>query len=236
MRLTRSAPPPAAASAPSARALAAPALAAYVVAAGALAGCFGGTLPARELYRLRPLPPAAAAPGDSVATLVSVEPYATPGVYARPEIVYRVGETEYGTYPNREWALPLGAVLATRTAEALRQLPGGATRVQDGAAAGPARGLVWRATVREFEEVDRGSRVSASVRLDALLVRAEDDSVLWRGSASAERSVVPPNVMVAVVDSLATAAGAAVADLVRAAGPTLRAAGAARGIAVTVRH
>ena len=193
----------------------------------ALVGCLGGTLPARELYRLRPLLPPTVPTGDSVATLLAVEPYGTPGVYARPEIVYRVGDTAYGTYPNREWALPLGGMLATRTAEALRQLPGGATRVQDGAEAGPARGLVWRGTVREFEEVDRGSRVSASVRLDAQLVRASDDSVLWRGSASAERVVVPPNVMTAVVDSLAAATGAAVAELVRDAGPTLRGAGRA---------
>ncbi|HEY0780443.1 MAG TPA: ABC-type transport auxiliary lipoprotein family protein [Gemmatirosa sp.] len=208
--------------------------AAAVPLAALAAACFRGTLPARELYRLRPIPPAVAAPArDSVASLLAVEPYGTPGVYARPEIVYRVGETEYGTYPNREWALPLGTMLATVTATSLRQLPGGATRVQEGTATASAHGLVWRGTVREFEEVDRGARVTASVRLEAQLVRASDDSVLWRGSAGAERAVVPPNVMTAVVDSLAAATSAAVADLVRDAGPTLRAASVARPSART---
>ena len=76
--------------------------------------------------------------------------------------------------------------------------------------------------------------MTASVRLEAQLVRASDDSVLWRGSAGAERAVVPPNVMTAVVDSLAAATSAAVADLVRDAGPTLRAADVPRTVARSV--
>ncbi len=202
----------------------------------ALLGCFGRGLPARELYRLRPLPPptTAAVPATSAAATVrvplTVEAYATPGVYAGPSIVYRVDETRYGTYPHREWAVPLGTMLATLTAESLRRdAPGGGTDVRDGDRAGGARGLVWRGTVREFEEVDRGrgrrdAQVSAAVRLEAQLVRAADDSVVWRGEALARRTVVPPESMTAVVDSLAAAAGEAVARLVRDAAPALRSA------------
>ena len=192
-----------------------------------LAACFRGALPARELYQLRPQPAAAppALADAAAAPSIAVEAYTTPGVYADPQIVYRVGDAQYGTYPTREWAVPLGTMLATRTAEALRAaLPGAERRVQDGPLEGPARGLVWRGTVREFEEVDRGRQVSAAVQLEARLVRAADDSTVWQGSARAERAVTPSTSMPAVVDSLAAAAGASIAELVRSASPTIRAA------------
>jgi len=204
-----------------------------LLAAAPLAGCLRGTLPPRELYRLRPLPAASTAPatprlGTPPLPPLTIEPYATPGVYAGPEIVYRVGDVRYGTYPNRAWAVPLGAMLAALTTEQLLALDGGPRRVEDGAGAGGARGLVWRGVVREFEEVDRergtgGPPVSAAVRLDARLVRAADDSVLWQGSAQIERPVTPPDRMTAVVDGLADAAHQAIEQLVRDAEPAMRA-------------
>ncbi len=207
-------------------------LAAALPAAALAAACFRGTLPAREFYRLRPAsaaaPAAAPAPGAPRLPALTVEPYATPGVYAGPGIVYRVGETRYGTYPNREWAVPLGAMLAAITAEQLRALGGGP--VEDGAGGGGAHGLVWRGVVREFEEVDRGPQVSAAVRLDARLVRARDDSVLWQGSAKLERPVAAAREMTAVVDGLAEAAAQAVTRLVAEAAPAMRAE-AARAVA-----
>ena len=225
-----------------------PARAARALAACGLAACFG-SLPARELYRLRPVapeaPPAnaggtgagraadAGAPAEAGAALF-VEPYATPGVYGEPGIVYRVGDAQYGNYPNREWALPLGGMLATLTAGALAQVDGAPRRVEDGANAGrgtAARGLVWRGVVREFEEVDRGRQVTAAVWLDARLVRAADDSVLWQGSARLERPVTPPDQMTAVVDGLSDAAQRTVAQLAEAAAPALRRAAAARAAA-----
>lgn len=205
-------------------------------AAAVLAGCFG-SLPARELYRLRPPTAAGATPADRSGAdpapsasnadipVLAVEPYTTPGVYAGAQIVYRVGEAQYGTYPTREWALPLGGMLATLTTQSVATMEGGAGRVQDGRQTGPARGLVWRGVVREFEEVDRGRRVTAAVWLDAQLVRAADDSVLWTGSAQLEQNVSPPDAMTAVVDALSTGAQRAVADLVRQAAPAMRAAG-----------
>ena len=216
-------------------------LAALVAAGGA---CFRGTLPPRELYRLRP-PAGAASPAAAdgsrtfsaaaleggspvLAVPLVVDAYATPGVYAEPQIVYRVGETRYGTYPTREWALPLGAMLAALTAEALRAEPATGGRVQEGAGPGAARGLVWRGSVREFEEVDRGALVFAAVRLEAQLVRAADDSVLWQGATRIERPVTPPRAIAAVVDSLSALSAAAVAGMVREAAPALRAAAAAQ--------
>ncbi len=160
-------------------------------------------------------------------------------MYAGSAIIYRVGETRYGTYPTREWAVPLGTMLATITAESLRGVSGGVGQVIDGLHASGTRGLVWRGTVREFEEVDREggpreTRVSTVVRLDAQLVRAADDSVVWQGFAEARRAVVPPNAMPAVVDGLADAAHAAIEELVRNAEPALRSPAVQR--AVSAHH
>ena len=194
-----------------------------ILAAAVTAGCFGGTLPARELYRLRPLAaPALSAPsqpsGPSAQAggrpWVLVEPYVTPGLYADPQIVYRVGETSYGTYANREWAIPLATMLGSLTVEALRASPATAGQVSDDPAVLGSGGLIWRATVREFEEVDRGKTVSAAAHLEALLIRAADDSVLWQGAARLEQRVPQPT-MAAVVDALSTLAASAITKLVR---------------------
>jgi hypothetical protein len=64
-----------------------------------------------------------------------------------------------------------------------------------------AYSYVWRGLVRELEEVDRGTQVFAVVRLDARVVRARDDSILWSGSARAER-LVPEGTMPAIVEAL----------------------------------
>jgi uncharacterized lipoprotein YmbA len=198
------------------------------------AACVRGTIAPVELYRLAPVPSVSAAASGTDVTdestdaraggpLVSVEPYTTPGIYGDPQIVYREGNTRYGTYPNREWAIPLGTMLATLTMETLRRQPGLAGRVLEADQAAAGRGLVWRGTVREFEEVDRGSRVSAAVQLDARLLRAADDSVLWSGSGRAEGPVSRPTDMAAVVESLSSLTATVVATLARDARPALRA-------------
>ena len=216
------------------------ALAVVALATVASAACLRRAAAPPELYRLRAIPRTEASAGGiagadrtdgagavaASAPLLTVEPYATPGVYGEPQIVYREGDTRYGTYPNREWALPLGTMLAALTSERLRLEPALAVRVQDGARAAAGGGLLWRGVVREFEEVDRGGRVFAVVRLDATLVRAADDSVLWSGSARAEGGVGQTTDMTVVVDSLSSLATRVVATLARDAGPVLRAAGA----------
>jgi uncharacterized lipoprotein YmbA len=149
-----------------------------------------------------------------LALPLHVEAYDTPGVYADPQIVYRDDAMRYATYPNREWAIPLGTMLATLTAETLRHALGPGARVHDGDA--PAsRALVWRGTVREFEEVERGGQVFASVRLEAQLVRTDDDSTVWLGSARAEALVGRTTDMAVVADSLSSAASRVVATLAR---------------------
>jgi uncharacterized lipoprotein YmbA len=206
------------------------------------AGCVRGSLPTRELYRLRTVfdaTPSASSRtngmggrnGDGVAASrespegtppIAVEMYATPGVYSDPQIVYRVDDVRYATYPNREWALPLGAMLATLTAESLRREFALGTRIQEGVSRAPGNGLLWRGTVREFEEVNRGREVFAAVRLSAALVRVSDDSVVWQGEAHAERPVVPPNAMTAVVDTLSAVAASVIRELASQAQEAIR--------------
>ena len=216
------------------------ALAAVVMVFSALllVACVRGSLPAKELYRLRPASAAATAtdgdatdgraPGAAVSLAVPlvVEPYVTSGIYGSPQLVYRVDDVRYGTYPNREWAVPLGSLLSALTVETLRREPATGGRVDDMTSPPPDDALVWRGIVREFEEINRGKLVFAGVRLEAALVRARDDSVLWRGDARVERPVVPPTLMSAVVDSLSSAATQAVRQLARGAEPALRAAAA----------
>lgn len=178
----------------------------------ALAGC-ARALPPLERYRLRPVPESKASPQPAnPSEIIAVEPYRTEGIYADPQIVYRVGETTYGAYPNREWALPLSTMLADATVALLRNSPGGPARVADEEVTG-APELVWRGAVREFEEVDRGDRVFAAVHLEGAVVRAADDSLLWQGSARVERPVPQPT-MPAVVDALSELTTAAIGRLV----------------------
>lgn len=179
-----------------------------------------GRGPPLERYRLLPVPADSGASRVPADQTIAVEPYVTQGIYAEPQIVYRVGEASYGAYPNREWAIPLSSMLADATVRRLRAAPGGAERVTDDAAGG-AHELVWRGRVREFEEVDRGDSVLAAVHLDGAVVRVADDSVLWQGSARAERRVPEAKSMPAVVDALSALTAAAVDQLVREAEPTL---------------
>jgi ABC-type uncharacterized transport system auxiliary subunit len=194
--------------------------------AGVLLSCVHGTLPPRELYRLLPLDSAAATHArarDSASDApvldgaLQVEPYQTPGLYGDPAIVYRVGETQYGTYSSREWAIPLSNMLATLTVDVLRATSFAAGPVVSEAAADNGARYKWRGTVREFEEVNRGRQLLAAVHLDASIVRARDDSLLWHGSARIERGVSEPT-MSAIVAALSALADSAVAELAQQAG------------------
>jgi ABC-type uncharacterized transport system auxiliary subunit len=174
-----------------------------------LGGCFHGKLAPREYYRLR-LPERA----DSVTLLghdgtaeslltggVAIVPYVTPGLYGDGNIVYRIDDSAYGAYPNREWAVPLQTMLGMLTEDVFRARP----MTRDPAVFDPpsphSYPYVWRGFVRELEEVDRGNQVFAVVRLDARLIRARDDSILWAGSARSER-LVPEGTMPAIVEAL----------------------------------
>jgi uncharacterized lipoprotein YmbA len=192
-----------------------------IIMAGVLLGaCLGGPQPL-ERYRLlpapatRPIAATTAEAGASALPIITVEPYATSGVYADPQIVFRLGETTYGTYPNREWAVPLGTMLADVTLDAMRAVPALQARVADDRASASS-GLVWRGVVQRFEEVDRGEQVLAAVRLDAVLLRVPGDSVVWQGTAGFERPV-PEATMTAIVDSLSALTSSAIGQLLAGA-------------------
>src|SRR3954463_4501295 len=148
-------------------------------------GCIHGKLPAREFYRLH-LPE----PTDSIAAAtidhegsssalpagsVAILPYIAPGLYGDGNIVYRIDDASYGSYPNREWAVPIPTMLGMLTEDIFRARP----FTRDPAVFDPpsphAYAYVWRGYVRELEEVDRGKQVFAVVRLDARVIRARDD-------------------------------------------------------------
>jgi ABC-type uncharacterized transport system auxiliary subunit len=172
-------------------------------------GCFHGKLPPQEFYRLHlpePTDSIAAAEHDAMAPrlapgAIAIVPYVAPGLYGDGNIVFRVDETSYGSYPNREWALPVPTMLGMLTEDIFRARP----LTRDAAVFDPpsphAYAYVWRGLVRELEEVDRGQQVFAVVRFDARLLRAKDDSVLWAGSARLER-LVPEATMPAIVAML----------------------------------
>jgi ABC-type uncharacterized transport system auxiliary subunit len=167
-----------------------------------------------ERYRLTPAPaqnPHTTTP-DSMALVLAVEPYATTGIYADPQIVYRVGEESYGAYPDREWALPLGTMLADATVETLRRTPTLGVQVTDDRVSGSHQ-LVWRGVVQQFEEVNRGDSVAAAVRLDVALVRTPGDSIVWQGTVGLERPVPKPT-MAAIVDALSQLSANAIRQLV----------------------
>lgn len=189
-------------------------------------------LPARELYRLAPsdslvarlagpasrMPASTAGDGDTLARrpvltgTLAIQRYTTPGLYGDRSIVFRIGETQYGAYPNREWALPLGDMLGHLTA----RLAAGTSLVRDAPVYDPpsrrAHTYVWRATVREFEEVDRDPSVLVAVRVEASLVRVADDSVMWSGARAAERAVPQPT-MPHIVGALSGLAAETIAEL-----------------------
>lgn len=204
----------------------------------ALAGtaCLGGRLPPLEFYRL------ALADSTRVATQldgsqlrlalapgsIAIAPYQTPGIYADRSIVYRIGDTQYGAYPSREWALPLSTMLGLVTQDVLRAHPVTAEPAVFEPPAYTSQTYVWRGLVREFEEVDRDSRVFAAVHLEARLVRAADDSVLWAGSVRLEEPV-PEGTMPAIVGALSRISADAVGQLADQARAALgRAASAGR--------
>src|SRR5690349_1150169 len=137
-----------------------------------LTACIHGKLPPQEYYRLH-LPEktdsiAAATPDAAAPSLtpggIAIVPYVAPGLYGNRNIVFRVDEASYGSYPNREWALPVPTMLGMLTEDIFRARP----LTRDPAVFDPPSphtyAYVWRGLVRELEEVDRGHQVFAVVR------------------------------------------------------------------------
>jgi ABC-type uncharacterized transport system auxiliary subunit len=189
-------------------------------------GCFRGRLPPREFYRVVPAREVidAARPSGAppLAGSISIASYKTPGLYGSGAIVYRVAPSAYGAYPSREWAIPLGEMLATLTEDVVgrRGLTSGAVVFDPSSTR--REEYEWRATVREFDEVDAPSSVSASVSLSAQLVRTADDSVVWAGSANVTEPVTETRNMNSVVTALSLAATRAIARLADDAAAALR--------------
>jgi ABC-type uncharacterized transport system auxiliary subunit len=189
-------------------------------------GCIRGTIPARELYRIAATPADTTAPSPSNGTRalpgsLGIAPYITAGIYAEPSIAYRIGDSEYGTYPSREWALPLSQMLGVLTEEMVRRHP---LTTEDAIYSPPSlrsQTYLWRGRVRRFEEVDRGKVLSAAVWVDAAILRTSDDSVVWSGSAQRER-VVAGSTMSDVVRMLSTLATESVEELVAEAARDLQ--------------
>jgi len=192
------------------------------------AGCFRSrTVAPIEMYRL--LPTAAetsavaspAAVHDLPDALLAIARYVTPGLYGQRGIVYRVGESGYATYPSREWAIPLGEMLRRRTADLVQERP----LMRGGALFDPpsrrAFTHLWRGTVREFEEINRGRNVFVAVNLEASLGRVEDDSILWSGAARVERPV-PDGTIEGIVAGLSTATDQVVFALLDSAKVSIR--------------
>ena len=188
-----------------------------------------GPIPARELYRL-PVPDALradtavrASDGTSYPLdgTLAVSQYVAPGIYSDPGIVFRIDDTQYGAYPNREWALPISEQLGALTERVLARLPLTAERAVYDPPSQRSQTYIWRGTIREFEEVDRGKEVLAAVRLDARIVRASDDSIVWSGSSHLERAARSPN-MPGIVQTLGDLAAEAVTELVTRARTELR--------------
>lgn len=183
----------------------------------AFGGCLRGTLPAREMYRLA-LPDTSTRPAlglDGVKGLdgdVAIAPFHTPGLYGEDNIIFRIGDLEYGQYPSRLWALPLGEMLGLIAEASLSRRPITAGQVLYSPRDRDRFEYRWQATVREFEEVNRGDSVFAAVRFDLRLLRTADDSLLWTGSARRERYVARAT-MNAIVGELSRLADEVVAEL-----------------------
>ena len=193
-----------------------------------VAGCLRSrTVAPIEMYRL--VPTAAETTGIVAPALIeglpegslAISRYITPGLYGQRGIVYRVGEAGYATYPSREWAIPLGEMLGRRTADLLQERP----LLRGGALFDPptrrAFTHLWRGTVREFEEIDRGSDVFVAVSLEASLIRVEDDSILWSGGARVERAV-PDGTMEGIIAGLSAATDEVVFALLDSARVSIR--------------
>jgi uncharacterized lipoprotein YmbA len=153
---------------------------------------------------------------------IGIARYDIPGIYATGSLVYRTGSTSYGVYPSREWAIPLGEMLGSITEGILRERGLTSGRVAFEPSSARREPYEWRGTVREFDEVDAPSSVTASVWLVAELVRAADDSIVWSGSARETEPIAQTRSMDAVVAGLSIAAGRAVVRLSDEAGSALR--------------
>jgi ABC-type uncharacterized transport system auxiliary subunit len=189
-----------------------------------LGACFRGSLPPRQFYRLT-APETVASVGATPPALVgslSIRRYETPGIYASGNLVYRVGSATYGEYPSREWAIPLGEMLGALSEGVIARRGLTSGRVVYDPAASERQQFEWRGVVREFDEVDAPSAVSASVVLDAKLVRVADDSVIWSGSARETIPVADSRNMDAVVNGLSLAAARVIARLADDAAATVR--------------
>lgn len=189
-------------------------------------------LPAREMYRLRLADssaiPAVPANGGTfpIDGSLAIAPYETPGLYGERGIVFRVGQTSYGAYPSREWAVPLAEMLGSLTESVLERNPISREQAVYDPPSRRSHTYIWRGTVREFEEVDIGTTVNVAVRLDVKLVRSADDSLIWSGSARLERPVSQPT-MDNIVGTLSDAAIEVIARLSREAVQELSAASSA---------
>ena len=199
-----------------------------VLAAALVLGCFRTrTVAPVEMYRL--LPTDSSTAGTSIGRTadelpdgaVAVAQFVTPGLYGQRGIVYRVGDAGYGAYPSREWAIPLGEQLGRRTADLMQHRP----LVRSGALFDPPsrRGFtyVWRGTVREFEEIDRGNDVFVAVNLEASLTRIEDDSIVWSGGKRIQRSV-PDGTMEGIIAGLSGATDEVLVALLDSARVSIR--------------
>jgi ABC-type uncharacterized transport system auxiliary subunit len=213
----------------------APSLLAWCCVCFVQLGCIRGKLPARQFYRLAAADSLAAAPlptgAPPLTGSIAIVAYDTPGIYGDGALVYRVGASDYGKYPTREWAIPLGEMLAanTETIAGGRSLTSG--RIAFDRLGSRREQYEWRGTVREFDEVDVTNAVSVSVSLSARLVRVADDSVVWSGSSSQVESVREARRIESVVDALSAASSRALMRLVDDAATSLRrvaAAGAQR--------
>ena len=169
-------------------------------------------LPPRELYRLKLADTTSAiqpvnGDGAPIAGSIAIAPYETPGLYGESGIVFRVGQSSYGAYPSREWALPLGEMLGTMTESVFLRAPISTEQAVYDPPSRNSHRYTWHGTVREFEEVNVGQVVSVAVRIDVKFVRSADDSLLWSGSARADRPVsLPSDRMENVVNALSDAA------------------------------
>lgn len=182
-----------------------------------VAGCIrGSTLPPLERYRLtEPTDSTSTAPAAAYVPAldgrISVARFDTPGIYGDENIVYRVGATDYGAYPNREWALPLSEMLGMMAERVLRQESLGSDAVFE------PRGreqfaYEWRGAVRQFEEVDENRSIRVAVSLEARLLRSGNDSLLWRGERRVEEEVSDHS-MGGIVEAMSRAAHRALTEL-----------------------
>ena len=199
---------------------------AYAVALLGSAACIRGKLPPREFYRLS-VPDSLVSVGrpsgaPPLTGSIAIARYDTPGIYASGSLVYRVGPTSYGAYPSREWAIPLGEMLGSITEGIIRERSLTSGRVAFEPASARREQYEWRGTVREFDEVDAPSSVTASVWVAAQLVRVADDSIVWSGSARQMEPIAQTRSIDAVVSGLSVAVARAVVRLTDEAGSALR--------------